>query len=376
MYRNRKSGAPLLPGLLLVVVLAAGGLMLALRSASPEPASEAASPAPTAEPTPVPTPTATPADPADTLYQLVYDQVDGMQQEVTFTEEALTREEVQEVLDKILHRPEFFWLDNYYCSITGNTYQLQYTWKYDDAETCRAQVEEAASQALASIPEGAGDYEKSLALHNWLCDHIVYQLSSDNSDQDLYGALALGRCVCAGYCAAYEYLLDQVGISAETIHGQADGGNGASPHAWTKLVLDGEVYYTDLTWDDEENYPNGHTYAWFAVTSDQMASTHFADPEESAAMTPSSAVGCNYYYRNGFVLDSFSTDSLAQIYSSQTDAPLTVLATDETVYQQLVALLQDGNATTDLLEQSGHPAASYLYYIVPGTFCVDLFPKG
>lgn len=324
-------------------------------------------------PTPVPAVSLGPADPEEELFQQVYDLVDRQQQTVNFTAADVSAQQVSGVLDRILLQPEFFWLDGYSYSSLGSDYQVEFDWKYDDLTARRAQVEQAARQALASIPQGAGDYETALALHDWLCQHIVYQHSTDDSDQDLYGALVMGRCVCMGYSMAYEYLLELAGIEAGTVQGDADNGTVVESHAWTRLVLDGEVYYTDVTWDDQESYPTGRTYSWFAVTSARMEPTHFADPEVGEDMTPSTAVACNYHYRNGWVLESFDRNRLVSILSTQPGDSLTVLAADASTYCQLMDLLEDGNATVDLLEQAGHSASRYTYYHTDGALCIDLF---
>lgn len=333
-----------------------------------------ATPVPAVTPAPTVTPTPTPADPAERLYQNLYDQIDDLEQTLTFTETELTTEEVEGVLQRLQYQPEFFWLDGYTYFVQGSDYQVECNWKYTDPAALRPQVEEAAAQALAILPADAQDYDKALLLHDWLCDHIVYQYSQDGSDQDLYGALVNGQCVCAGYSAAYEYLLRQAGVEAETVRGTADNGTNVESHAWTKLVLDGEIYYTDVTWDDHEDFPDGHNYSWFALTSDQMDVTHFADPTLGAEVTPSSAVACNYHHRNGLVLDRFDTEALADILAAQSGDSLTVMAADETIYWQLVDLLQDSAATVDLLDRTGHSANLYTYFTATGNLCVDIFP--
>ena len=387
--RYRSRGVPAAVLLLILAVLAVAGFLLVrmLRSAGEEPAPPAQGGQSSQSQT-VPAQggqAAQPQDPAaggqgqtgspeEALYQLVYAQVDGQQQTVRFTEDSLTAEEIGQVLARIQNRPEFFWLEGYSMSALGSDYQVTFDWKYDDLTDRRARVEQAVEEALAAVPAGAGDYETALALHDWLCRHIVYQDSSDGSAQDLYGALVNGRCVCAGYSAAYEYLLRRAGIQAETVRGTADNGTGVQSHAWTKLVLDGEIYYTDVTWDDQEDHPDGRTYAWFAVTSARMAATHFADPGQGADMTASTAVDCNYHYRNGWVLETWDLDRLAGILAGQPGDSLTVLAADETVYRHLLDLMDDAAAAVGVLEQSGHPTDRYTYYTTNGALCLDLFP--
>lgn len=313
---------------------------------------------------------AEPEQESDRLYREIYEAVDQEQQSVRFSAE--DEGQAREVLTRILRQPEFFWLDGYSLSCDGANYQVTFEWKYTSIPARRAQVRQMAVQAQAAVPEGAGEYDTALALHDWLCDHIVYEESADGSDQDLYGALVYGKCVCAGYSAAYEYLLRQAGIAAETVRGEANNGTGTEAHAWTKLVLEGETYYTDVTWDDQESHPNGHFYGWFALTSARMGETHFADPTQGAEMSPSSAVSCNYYQRNGWVLDLFRTERLVQILADQTGEVLSVYAADADTFSQLLAFVRDSGRMGELLKEAGHPARQYTCFTSNGAMCMDI----
>lgn len=391
--RARRGAAPRIVVLLILLLLIGLAVRLALgllgivggspqagqtpAQAQPTPtAAVTAAPTQTPKPTPTPAPTAPPVSPEEALYQQVYGQVDRLESPVRFTASGMTQEQVTGVLDLIQRDPEFFWLDGYTYYVTGADYEVTYNWKYADPDPLRRQVEAAADQALASIPAGAGDYEIALALHDWLCQHIVYQYSTDGSDQDLYGALVLGRCVCAGYSKSYEYLLGLAGVQAETVRGEADNGTTVESHAWTKLVLEGEVYYTDVTWDDQEDAPDGCSYGWFAVTSARMASTHFPDPTLGADMTPSTATACNYYYRNGWMLERFDTRRLEEILSSQAGDRLTVMAADQQTYRQLIELVGNGDELFPLLERAGHPSSGCTYQTNEDAMYVDISLNG
>ena len=310
----------------------------------------------------------------DAPYQYIYDMMDQEQQKISFVCDDLPYEELDTLLNELIWCPEFFWIDGWEYNAQGNEYDIEFTWKYDDVQTKRQQVEAAAEQALGAIPPEAGDYEKALALHDWLCDNIEYGFNSDGSDQDLYGALALGRCVCAGYSAAYEYLLDMVGIEADTILGEAINGDKLEKHTWTKAILEGDIYYIDVTWDDYDDIPSGHLYSWFAVTSDRMESSHFPDTENGFEMPEATAVACNYHYRNGWVLEEFDINELTRILSEQSGVSLTVLAADESVYEQLVELAMNADATINILYSAGHPTNEYIYTCDDAALCLDISP--
>ena len=307
---------------------------------------------------------------ADRLYRLIRQAADQEQRtvQVTTSDQAL----LEAAADRVIRDPEFFWLQGWSAQSVGDDWQLTFLWKYEDVSARRAQVEQAAAAALAALPAGAGEYETALALHDWLCENIVYEFSTDGSDQDLYGALVNGRCVCAGYAAAYEYLLNRLGIPAWTVRGPADNGSGQpEAHAWTKMQLEGEIYYTDVTWDDAED---GYERFWFCLTSDRMGRTHTADPSQGEEMTPSAAVGCNYMIRNGYMLDLFSPQALAAVIQAQPGNSFVVGAADPDTYAQLEAFVQDSDAFADLLRQLGLASGSVSWNrrTITGSMCMRI----
>ncbi len=66
-----------------------------------------------------------------------------------------------------------------------------------------------------------------------------------NADMHMaYGPLQLKKGVCEGYAYAYVHMLAVAGIPAEVIYGTGpNGGN----HAWVRLELDDDHYYSDPT---------------------------------------------------------------------------------------------------------------------------------
>lgn len=100
------------------------------------------------------------------------------------------------------------------------------------------------------ISEEMSDLEKVLALHDFLvreCDYdyenYLNNTLSGNS-YTAYGTLVNGVAVCSGYAEAYSTLLQRVGITSVIL--SSDEMN----HAWNMVLLDGEWYHVDATWDD------------------------------------------------------------------------------------------------------------------------------
>ena len=160
---------------------------------------------------------------------------------------------------------------------------------------------EQRAQELTAGLEGKSDYEKSLILHDRLCEAVVYDLDSDYN-QTVISSLVYGESVCAGYARGYQMLMQKVGIPCFYVSGIADNGTGWGGHAWNLVQLDGEWYYTDVTWDDQNDDGGSLYYTHLNVTYDQISKDHIA--EEFAQYLPkTTATAANYYVRNGLILD-------------------------------------------------------------------------
>ncbi len=125
--------------------------------------------------------------------------------------------------------------------------------------------EYATNKFMEDIDLSASDAEIELQIHDKLIDLVSYDYPVYESDESglaytAYGALVddgFGRnncAVCSGYSKAFQYLLKRAGIMSVIISGtgtSVTGGiPGAGSHAWNAVLLDGEWYEVDCTWDD------------------------------------------------------------------------------------------------------------------------------
>ncbi|MCH3943322.1 MAG: transglutaminase domain-containing protein [Atopobiaceae bacterium] len=274
------------------------------------------------------------------------------------------RPDLEELVQAVQETPELFWAGG---NVTYTTSALSTTMhfknKYADADSVRAQVDSAADAVVSGLRPGSTDYEKSVELHDWLCDHAVYASSDDGSDQDVYGALVSGRCVCAGYATAYCYLLRKAGIDSVVIEGSFSG----SSHAWNRVTLDGDVYYTDVTGDDQADQPAARN--WLNLTSAEMLRSHL--PSDQASMPESVATADNWYVRHGYVLDGLDTSALEGILAAQDGSYLDVSCAGETTYGDLLSLLQTQRIYR-VLTDSGHACTSCRTFTSSGSYAVRI----
>lgn len=124
------------------------------------------------------------------------------------------------------------------------------------------------------IGDGMSDYEKELAVHDWITDRAsfdygVFDRSSggfeENSDNP-YGVLIEREAMCHGYSSTFQLFMDMLDIECITVFGTPDS-NGIE-HSWNMVKLDGEWYCVDVAWDDPIGGTPGHSY--FNVTSQYL----------------------------------------------------------------------------------------------------------
>ena len=180
------------------------------------------------------------------------------------------------------------------------------TYLYSEDE--KALYEERIKSGLEAfskkyITSSMTDYEKEKAIHDYLVTTVVYDHNavSDprktvNEAFNILGALLKRRAVCWGISCAFKLMCDWCGIKAYVIFGSPAGKTEEEdPHAWNVVVLDGEYYHVDVTWDLKEKGDVSINYDYFNIDDKLMGLSHNWDRKfhpDCKALTH------NYYYRH------------------------------------------------------------------------------
>ena len=105
------------------------------------------------------------------------------------------------------------------------------------------------------ITEDMSDYDKELAIHDYIIHNCTYDkgalavISNPSPDSDNpYGALINGSAICSGYATTFRLFMGMLDIPCETVYHCASFPD--TDHAWNIVSLDGARYYVDVTWDD------------------------------------------------------------------------------------------------------------------------------
>ncbi|MDE6783976.1 MAG: hypothetical protein K2J26_01165 [Ruminococcus sp.] len=168
--------------------------------------------------------------------------------------------------------PEIFWLGGTYYASTatdGSEVSVDFLKDFDTDKIPEmlAELEDAADKLIDGIPDGSSDYEKILYVHDYIAENTEYDYDGAEASEfglwgSSYGCLVQGKAVCSGYAEAFQYIMNRLGIEC----GICTGSN----HEWNYVKVDGEYYWTDITWDDIGDSA-GHTYLLF--NTDQLLRT-------------------------------------------------------------------------------------------------------
>ena len=146
------------------------------------------------------------------------------------------------------------------------------------------------------IRDDMSDYDKELAIHDWIIDWVSYDeesisnapdASPDPNNNNPYGAIFSQVSICSGYTSTFQLFMDMLGIECITVNGiyTATGGE----HAWNMVRIDGNWYCVDVTWNDPitSNPTRAIQHRFFNVTTAFMIVTGHEWDQDSTPMADS-----------------------------------------------------------------------------------------
>ncbi len=121
------------------------------------------------------------------------------------------------------------------------------------------------------IDKKTSEYEKVKSVYDYICRNVNYDYVHENNslyhkDSTAYAALVKNYASCQGYAVAVFRLLKELGIECSVVTGTGINNRGESEfHAWNEVVLDGEIYNMDATWDSGRE-----DYQYFLVKDEEF----------------------------------------------------------------------------------------------------------
>lgn len=286
------------------------------------------------QPTPVPQPvsTAAPQPESSPLYRQL---TDGLREAAYPLHLECSYEEFLEAYTLVQQDPEFFWVRGYEASYTSSEVDVYFVYTHDTAQAiaeAQQRIDEVAAEFLAGVPADASAQDKAVYLHDWLIEHIEYVSDGGWNDQTLYGALAEGKSVCAGFSQAFTYLGRKMGLDAYTVVGYASEEvitttDNEPNHSWNAVTIDGSTRYFDPTWDNTDRTDaSGREYVphvWCGVPLDEMQQTHAA--QNSADLRPTTDTDGDYFAARGYASETLGVEQAVALYRQQAQQGKNVL---------------------------------------------------
>lgn len=203
----------------------------------------------------------------------------------------------------ILEKQEgkFFYLgSSYYTAEKIREAQVVYRDEIDLADSKMAELENAENEALEAVNAKKSDYEKVMAINDYIVNNCRYVTGDDKEySPTSYGCLVKKEANCEGYAKAFNMLAADAGLESMLITGITDKGEN---HAWNQVKVDGSWYNIDVTWADTDDGDEVRR-AYFLCDDNDFVQTHTADTKYIIPMECKD-IKENYYIKNDLYVDS------------------------------------------------------------------------
>ncbi len=129
-----------------------------------------------------------------------------------------------------------------------------------------------AEDAINAYPD---DLVKILSyINEKICTMTVYAdpipKGLDVPERDAKGVFVNGRAVCAGYAAAFELVLNILGVENHTLNND-ERPESAAAHIWNCVKVGDKWYHIDATWNDNASDNVQYMHDYFMLTDSELA---------------------------------------------------------------------------------------------------------
>lgn len=220
------------------------------------------------------------------------------------------------------------------------------------------------------IKKDMTDYEKELAIHDWLVKKIQYDDSIDASSTEngSYGAMVEKKTMCRGYAESMKLLAECCGLKTQVIVGTAIDPDGHKiGHAWNLVKLEDQWYHLDVTYDDPvgDNGKDIHYY-YFNLNDSDINKDHYWEKEYFPACNNDSYM---YYKENGLYYtdhDAFQSSLKKMIENDRPSFTEVLLDEKKITESQLQFIFNTGSVKS--LSWSTHSSDPVILTIIPNYY--------
>ncbi len=261
--------------------------------------------------------------------------------------------------------PEVFWIDSYYYAPSTDASKIDFNIKScveeDKIPEMYNELMQKAQDIADAVPSDYSDYEKILYVHDHIADITVYDYSAvENPKASLaytaYGCLVEGKAVCQGYAEAFTLVMNLLGIENGVVIGDTYLGY----HAWNYVKLDGNYYWLDITWDDQDStFPTSHTY--FLFTDELLSRTRYPDLDLNYFSPECTSLDKYIPAEEMAYLSTYDKEAVKQVMERHSDDKYCDIVFDsfEAYSAAMEALLRDGELSSIARKAWGSGSVKY-----------------
>lgn len=212
--------------------------------------------------------------------------------------------------------PQIFWCDTTASSTVYESSEKYtvltpiYTCSGEEKEQREQLIEQKVTDFINTIPEDATEYEKILAVYEYVIHTVEYDINASDN-QNIYSVFANKKSVCAGYSKATQYLLEKLDVFCIYVTGKTYENQS---HAWNIVKCDGDYYYVDTTWGDpifqenDDNWSGQISYDFLCCNEEQLQITHI--PDEDVELPKCEKMEWNYYVVNRVYYTEYDRETI------------------------------------------------------------------
>lgn len=228
---------------------------------------------------------------------------------------SLSEEEIAQMFTAVCYdNPSLVCLTGAY-TYTANGDECFIAPKYSrDGDTCgkmTEQLKQSVDEAMACIPEGADDYGKELALHDWLVN-CCKNLDTGKLGKNAYDALVSKAADSFGYARAMQLLLNQAGVANYLAVGTVkDLQLKVTEHMWNIVTINGKNYHLDVNLNDPINtMKDSLQHFYFNLSDEEIAVDHY---DYTPADNQCVSTDANFYRMENLMFDIYDDSIRAQL---------------------------------------------------------------
>ena len=111
----------------------------------------------------------------------------------------------------------------------------------ETAKQLKNAIDEEAEDILFNITDTMSDFDKIMAVHDYMALHYSYDTTYQNHSISI---MTTKTGVCQAYAYAFKHMMNILGIDCTYVKSDP------MAHMWNLVKLDDKWYHIDLTWDD------------------------------------------------------------------------------------------------------------------------------